>query len=432
MHHYIARDGNGAVNNSIIRYVWENYSGDLLVQGWTVGSVTTNYRVYVFSNVTESWQINNIGVESSMGSNVGSQYILATPVNCGTGSAPVDANWTGSQTNIIDTATTSASDNRIGGNETLSGTLKVTGASTLTGNATLAGTLAVTGASTLTGNATLSGSLNVVGDFTGNGQLNMNSTGTSRNHSILVPNMTVGGQNEFIMGIDSSNGNNSVEIGFMYAGGSGSASNYGRISILGSPTNGLYVYNSGIVANAATASTSTSTGALKVVGGLGANHIYADTIRANGGVSQNLTYGYLNSSGVVGTATGTNTYSIIATNRITCTEIDITSDIRAKENIELFSDDLCYNLTNNLSVKHFNMIGESKPKLGFIAQELETVIPNCISTMEKGDIKDFKVVDYSQITAINTGAINYLAKQFNDKINELQEKINSLEAKLNN
>lgn len=48
-------------------------------------------------------------------------------------------------------------------NVTVTGTLAVTGASTLTGNVSMGGTLAVTGASTLTGNTTVGGTLGVTG-----------------------------------------------------------------------------------------------------------------------------------------------------------------------------------------------------------------------------------------------------------------------------
>lgn len=48
-------------------------------------------------------------------------------------------------------------------NATLTGTLSVTGASTLTGNVSMGGTLAVTGTSTLTGNVSMGGDINVGG-----------------------------------------------------------------------------------------------------------------------------------------------------------------------------------------------------------------------------------------------------------------------------
>ena len=50
----------------------------------------------------------------------------------------------------------------------------------------------------------------------------------------------------------------------------------------------------------------------------------------NGNVSNNLSYGYLNSSGNTGTNSGTNTYSLYASHRIAASEFNAHSDIRIK------------------------------------------------------------------------------------------------------
>ena len=136
------------------------------------------------------------------------------------------------------------------------------------------------------------------------------------------------------------------------------------------------------------------------------------------GVSMTTSYGYLNSSGNTGTSSGTTTYSIMSTYRIRCPEFNAVSDRRVKSNIVDFSDDISYSLVNRLVVKHYNRNDEPCPKIGFIAQEVEEVLPNCVSQVENGDIKDFRVLDHSQITAINTGAIKKVSKNVETLINE--------------
>ena len=53
-------------------------------------------------------------------------------------------------------------------------------------------------------------------------------------------------------------------------------------------------------------------------------------INANGSSNQSYTYAYLNSSATVGTATSTGSYSILASGRIKCAEIDVVSSIKLK------------------------------------------------------------------------------------------------------
>ena len=161
----------------------------------------------------------------------------------------------------------------------------------------------------------------------------------------------------------------------------------------------------------------------------------------SGYTNQTATYGYLNSVGAVGTSSGTNAYSIVASYRVRCPEFNAVSDRRIKSNIVTFNNDICYSLVNRLVVRHYTRNDDPCPKVGFIAQEVEDVLPNCVTQVENGDIKDFRVLDHSQITAINTGAINHISTEItvlreeNIRLKEenstLKSRVDLLELKLN-
>ncbi len=79
------------------------------------------------------------------------------------------------------------------GNVNIGGTLAVTGASTLTGDVSASGTLAVTGASTLTGNVSTSGTLGVTGASTLTGNVNIGGTLDVTGASTLTGNVSASG-----------------------------------------------------------------------------------------------------------------------------------------------------------------------------------------------------------------------------------------------
>ena len=122
-------------------------------------------------------------------------------------------------------------------------------------------------------------------------------------------------------------------------------------------------------------------------------------------------YGFLNSTGTTGTASGTNYYSIKADYRISASELNATSDERAKEEITPFDDELCYNLIKQLEQKHYKLKSDGKYKVGVIAQDVEKIFPNCVYQSEQGDIPDFRTIDHSQITCLLLGAVKYLSSK---------------------
>ena len=152
--------------------------------------------------------------------------------------------------------------------------------------------------------------------------------------------------------------------------------------------------------------------------------VVAGGMYINSGYSYIYTYGYLNTAGKVGTSTASvaTMYSLQCPNgRILCTEFNAVSDRRIKNNITPFSDKICYDLTNRIEQKHYTRVDESVPKIGFIAQELEEIIPNCVSKIDSRGYKDFRIVDHNQLIAVHNGAIRHIShKQRMNNIDRYQ------------
>ncbi len=93
----------------------------------------------------------------------------------------------------------------------------------------------------------------------------------------------------------------------------------------------------------------------------------------------------------------------------------VSSDERIKEDIEDANLDICYNNIKNLKLKRYKWIDsfienhsiEDQHKLGWIAQEVETIIPKAVITTnnEEYNIEDFKSLNADQIYASLYGAV---------------------------
>lgn len=139
---------------------------------------------------------------------------------------------------------------------------------------------------------------------------------------------------------------------------------------------------------------------------------------ASGRFATGLNYGVLNSAGQTGYVTNNGgTYSLEATYRISCSELDVISDRRVKSNIESIPDTMCAALVSQLNPVMYEK--DSREKLGFIAQEVRGVLPQAVTVVEKGDIPDFHLLDHSQILSAVVGSIQYLLK----KIERLEERL---------
>jgi hypothetical protein len=89
-----------------------------------------------------------------------------------------------------------------------------------------------------------------------------------------------------------------------------------------------------------------------------------------------------------------------------------TSDIRLKKDISEVSNAL--ELVNNLHPVLYNWIDERSTinpgykELGFLAQEVEAVLPNVVRTGPGDGLEDRKIVAYDRLVALLVGAVKEL------------------------
>ena len=92
-------------------------------------------------------------------------------------------------------------------------------------------------------------------------------------------------------------------------------------------------------------------------------------------------------------------------------DIDTTSDITLKENIETFTDAL--EVISQMRGVNFNWIESGKPSIGLIAQEVDQVLPELV-----GETDGKLTVQYSNIVAVLIEAV----KELTAKVQELENK----------
>jgi len=96
-------------------------------------------------------------------------------------------------------------------------------------------------------------------------------------------------------------------------------------------------------------------------------------------------------------------------------DISISSDVKLKNNIKPLTNSLD-NVMNLEGVSYY-LNGDTKQKIGFIAQDVEKIYPEFV--LNNGDIKS---VTYPNITAVLVEAI----KELNNKYNSLELKYKNL------
>lgn len=114
---------------------------------------------------------------------------------------------------------------------------------------------------------------------------------------------------------------------------------------------------------------------------------------------------------VIGTISASDT--VVSVNYATA------SDARIKTNLERLDNAVCLDKVKMLEPMSFTLITNSNQKSGFIAQELQKIIPEAIDVREnsKLGIPDFHYVDYNSVIAYLVGAIQ-----------ELDNRVQTLEA----
>tara|TARA_Y100000389_G_scaffold127925_1_gene125245 strand:+ start:628 stop:1317 length:690 start_codon:yes stop_codon:yes gene_type:complete len=83
------------------------------------------------------------------------------------------------------------------------------------------------------------------------------------------------------------------------------------------------------------------------------------------------------------------------------------SDINLKENINTLTK--CYDIVNVLNPVGFKWIKNNKDEIGFIAQEIEKVIPNIVNEKD-----EYKILAETKIIAYLVGAIQELNKELEE------------------
>ena len=106
-------------------------------------------------------------------------------------------------------------------------------------------------------------------------------------------------------------------------------------------------------------------------------------------MSRWLSFGWHNSSGGGGQASGTNEYSIYTSDRIAATEFNAFSDIRIKKNVVDINDSSALDKIRLIEPKIYNYIDDKRKGTsniyGFIAQQVSNVLPYAV-TVGEGDI----------------------------------------------
>jgi len=106
-------------------------------------------------------------------------------------------------------------------------------------------------------------------------------------------------------------------------------------------------------------------------------------------------------------------YSIDSTGEVSAVNFNTTSDQNLKENIERINNGI--DIINNINPVSFNWKSSGKKSYGVIAQEIEQLIPEAVSTNIEGN----KHVNYTQIIAFLVDAVQDQQRQ----IDELKSKI---------
>jgi len=133
-------------------------------------------------------------------------------------------------------------------------------------------------------------------------------------------------------------------------------------------------------------------------------------LRDNGASEHRGTIDLTGGSGTVILKTGTTTTNTTWSGEDMTVVGDITSqsDMRVKENVETITDGL--EIVDTLRGVYYNKIGETDRKVGVIAQEVETVLPEVVKTDGDG----MKSVDYSKMIGVLIEAIKDLKHEIDD------------------
>jgi hypothetical protein len=126
---------------------------------------------------------------------------------------------------------------------------------------------------------------------------------------------------------------------------------------------------------------------------------------------------YVNNGGYVGIGTTSPQQLLHVDGQVQATSFNATSDFRLKNDIKPL--ELCLDKVCNLQGVEFVRKGdEDKKQIGFIAQEIEKIVPEVVTTAN--DENGYKSVAYGNITALLVEAVKELRQEVKDLRAELQ------------
>ena len=102
------------------------------------------------------------------------------------------------------------------------------------------------------------------------------------------------------------------------------------------------------------------------------------------------------------------TANITSSGTITASDFNSLSDAKYKTDVHPINNAL--SIVSKLEGKHFIWKNTGKPSLGFIAQEVEEVLPQLINTQDNGS----KTINYSVLVAVLVEAIKQQQKQIDE------------------
>jgi hypothetical protein len=119
------------------------------------------------------------------------------------------------------------------------------------------------------------------------------------------------------------------------------------------------------------------------------------------------------------------------------------SDIRLKEDIENANLNECYNNFKNINLVRYtwknNVYNDTeindRSQLGWIAQDIETIFPKSVITINKFNISDCKQLNPDQLFSTLYGTVQKLMYNFENQeteINNIQTELNNIDTFLNN
>ncbi|MGE3609721.1 MAG: tail fiber domain-containing protein, partial [Bacteriovoracaceae bacterium] len=120
------------------------------------------------------------------------------------------------------------------------------------------------------------------------------------------------------------------------------------------------------------------------------------------------------------------TGAVSSSSSFTGTAFYYTSDARLKKDVKTI--DSALSKVSQLRGVHFNWKKDNKPEIGFIAQEVEKVLPDLIQTVKPGTTEEIKSVKYGNMVAVVLEAIKEFHQKYLKSQSENVSKIAKLES----